>query len=53
MQPGERGAAIAQAGRYDDTFVRENGAWKFKKRTASNDTGRQGGAAAPANAPSK
>ena len=53
VQPGERGAAIAQAGRYDDTFVRENGAWKFKKRTASNDTGRQGGAAAPANAPAK
>ena|SRR5687768_1014377 len=36
--PGERGATIAQAGRYDDTFVRENGAWKFKRRTASNDT---------------
>jgi len=55
VQPGERGAAIAQAGRYDDTFVRENGVWKFKKRMASNDTGRQGGAgaAAPANAPAK
>jgi len=37
------GATIAQAGRYDDTFVRENGAWKFKKRTASNDTGRPSG----------
>ena len=36
--PGERGAAISQAGRYDDTFVRENGAWKFKRRVASNDT---------------
>jgi uncharacterized protein (TIGR02246 family) len=36
--PGERGAAISQAGRYDDTFVREKGAWKFKKRVASNDT---------------
>ncbi len=36
--PGERGAAISQAGRYDDTFVREKGAWKFKRRTASNDT---------------
>jgi uncharacterized protein (TIGR02246 family) len=36
--PGERGAAIAQAGRYDDTFVRENGAWKFERRVASNDT---------------
>ena len=36
--PGERGAAIAQAGRYDDTLVRENGRWRFKKRVASNDT---------------
>lgn len=36
--PGERGAAIAQAGRYDDTLVRENGSWRFKRRTASNDT---------------
>jgi uncharacterized protein (TIGR02246 family) len=34
------GAAIAQAGRYDDTLVRENGKWRFKRRTASNDTGR-------------
>ena len=38
VTPGERGATIAQAGRYDDTFVRENGAWKFKRRAASNDT---------------
>jgi uncharacterized protein (TIGR02246 family) len=52
VQPAERGAAIAQAGRYDDTFVRENGAWKFKKRSASNDTGRRPAAApAPASAP--
>ena len=29
--------AISQAGRYDDTFVRENGHWRFKRRTASND----------------
>src|SRR5688572_4460992 len=36
--PGDRGATIAQAGRYDDTLVRENGRWKFKKRVASNDT---------------
>jgi flavin-dependent dehydrogenase len=36
--PGERGATIAQAGRYDDTLVRENGHWRFKKRVASNDT---------------
>ena len=43
VQPQQSGGAtIAQAGRYDDTFVRENGAWKFKKRTASNDTGRPG-----------
>ena len=40
VQPQDRGAVIAQAGRYDDTFVKENGVWKFKKRTASNDTGR-------------
>ena len=45
------GATIAQAGSYDDTFVRENGVWKFKKRTASNDTGRPAPAAA-ASAPS-
>ena len=36
--PGARGATISQAGRYDDTFVREKGVWKFKRRTASNDT---------------
>jgi uncharacterized protein (TIGR02246 family) len=48
VQPQDRGAVIAQAGRYDDTFVRENGAWKFKKRVASNDTGRPAPAAAPA-----
>jgi len=36
------GAAISQAGRYDDELVRENGRWKFKKRTASNDTGGPG-----------
>jgi uncharacterized protein (TIGR02246 family) len=28
---------ISQSGRYDDTFVREDGRWKFKRRTASND----------------
>ena len=38
VTPGANGATIAQAGRYDDTFVRENGVWKFKKRTASSDT---------------
>src|SRR5262245_7527802 len=36
--PGQSGAVISQAGRYDDTFVREKGVWKFKRRTASNDT---------------
>jgi len=36
--PGASGATIAQAGRYDDTLVRENGHWRFKRRTASNDT---------------
>ena len=36
--PGERGAAISQAGRYDDTLVREDGKWRFKRRVASNDT---------------
>ena len=39
---GERAASVlaerAQAGRYDDTLVRENGRWKFKRRVASNDT---------------
>ena len=28
---------IAQAGRYDDTLIRENGRWRFKRRVASND----------------
>ena len=36
--PGPAGAAIAQAGRYDDTLVREDGRWRFKRRVASNDT---------------
>jgi uncharacterized protein (TIGR02246 family) len=36
--PGTSGATIAQAGRYDDALVRENGRWRFKKRVASNDT---------------
>jgi ketosteroid isomerase-like protein len=44
VQPQQTGGAvIAQAGRYDDTFVKENGVWKFKKRVASNDTGRPTG----------
>jgi uncharacterized protein (TIGR02246 family) len=36
--PGQSGAIISQAGRYDDTLVRENGRWKFRRRVASNDT---------------
>ena len=36
--PDASGARIAQAGRYDDTLVRENGRWRFKRRVASNDT---------------
>lgn len=36
--PGPQGAVISQAGRYDDTLVRENGRWRFKRRVASNDT---------------
>jgi len=38
VTPGpDKKPAIAQAGRYDDAFVRESGKWKFKRRTASND----------------
>jgi SnoaL-like protein len=29
--------AIAQGGHYDDTLVRENGHWKFKRRVAASD----------------
>ena len=29
--------APAQAGRYDDQLVRENGHWKFRRRVAGND----------------
>jgi uncharacterized protein (TIGR02246 family) len=29
--------SVSQAGRYDDTLVREDGRWKFKRRVASND----------------
>ena len=37
--PGPDGkTAISQAGRYDDLLVREDGHWRFKRRTASNDT---------------
>lgn len=36
--PGPDGKpAMAQGGRYDDILIREEGRWKFKRRTASND----------------
>src|SRR5262245_146703 len=36
--PGPNNTAVVdQAGRYDDTLVREDGRWKFKRRVASND----------------
>jgi uncharacterized protein (TIGR02246 family) len=38
ITPGPDGKpTLSQAGRYDDTLVREDGHWKFKKRVASND----------------
>ena len=38
MVPGPTNTAVAaQSGRYDDTLVREDGKWKFKRRVASND----------------
>jgi len=38
IAPGADGKpAISQAGRYDDILVREDGKWKFQRRTASND----------------
>ncbi len=36
--PGAQGAAISQAGRYDDTLVREDGRWRFLRRTTYTDT---------------
>jgi uncharacterized protein (TIGR02246 family) len=36
--PGPDGKPVmAQGGRYEDLLVREDGHWKFKRRTASND----------------
>jgi len=38
VTPGaDKKPAVTQAGRYDDTLIRENGQWKFKRRLASND----------------
>jgi len=38
VAPGPDGKpAVAQAGRYDDALVREDGRWRFKRRVASND----------------
>jgi uncharacterized protein (TIGR02246 family) len=38
VTPGaDKKPAPSQAGRYDDLLIRENGHWKFKRRTASND----------------
>ena len=38
VTPGPDGRpVISQAGRYDDTLVRENGRWRFKRRVASSD----------------
>lgn len=38
VAPGPDGRpVISQSGRYDDTLVREDGRWKFKRRVASND----------------
>jgi ketosteroid isomerase-like protein len=38
VTPGADGKpVIAQGGHYDDTFVRENGHWKFKRRVAASD----------------
>lgn len=38
VTPGaDKKPALSQAGRYDDTLVRENGHWRFRRRTASND----------------
>jgi uncharacterized protein (TIGR02246 family) len=38
VMPGASGATVAQAGRYDDVLVRENGRWRFGTRVVSNDT---------------
>ncbi len=46
VTPGpDQRPVIAQGGHYDDTLIRENGRWKFKRRVASNDISRPNGAA--------
>jgi uncharacterized protein (TIGR02246 family) len=48
MVPGPNNTAVAaQSGRYDDTLVREDGRWKFKRRVASNDIPAAGPAPKP------
>ncbi|HEX5000585.1 MAG TPA: nuclear transport factor 2 family protein [Terriglobia bacterium] len=38
VAPGADGKpVISQSGRYDDSLVREDGRWRFKRRSASND----------------
>lgn len=38
VTPGpDQKPVIAQGGRYEDTLIRENGHWKFKRRIALND----------------
>jgi uncharacterized protein (TIGR02246 family) len=38
VTPGpDQKPVISQGGRYEDTLVRENGHWKFKRRVALND----------------
>ena len=52
--PGADGKpSIAQGGQYNDTLVREDGHWKFKRRTAVTDIPRTpgGGADSPAAKP--
>jgi uncharacterized protein (TIGR02246 family) len=36
--PRENNTATLQGSHYDDTFIRENGVWKFQRRVASSDT---------------
>lgn len=40
MTAADGGPDVVFVGRYDDEFVRENGAWKFKLRTVTSDIAR-------------